>query len=54
MELFLTLLVGAVVGVVMGLLGAGGSLLTVPALILVIGMPAQEADEFETTRVYQS
>lgn len=43
MELVLTLLVGALVGVVMGLLGAGGSLLTVPALILVLGLSAREA-----------
>lgn len=34
---------GAAVGVVLGLLGAGGSLLTVPALIFLLGMTATEA-----------
>lgn len=35
--------IGLAVGVVLGLLGAGGSLLTVPALILLLGLSATEA-----------
>lgn len=35
--------IGVVVGVVLGLLGAGGSLLTVPALIFLLGLTATEA-----------
>ncbi|TNE30181.1 MAG: sulfite exporter TauE/SafE family protein [Alphaproteobacteria bacterium] len=34
---------GAVVGVVTGILGAGGGFLIVPALVLLIGMPMKEA-----------
>lgn len=42
MEL-IALPVGVAVGVVLGLLGAGGSLLTVPALTLLLGLSALEA-----------
>ena len=37
------LVLGLLVGIVMGLLGAGGSILTVPALILLLGLSATEA-----------
>ena len=39
----LALLLGAAVGAVLGLLGAGGSLLTVPALVLALGLTTTEA-----------
>ena len=35
--------IGALVGAVLGLLGAGGSLLTVPALIFLLGLSTREA-----------
>lgn len=37
------LLLGVVVGVSLGLLGGGGSILTVPLLTYVAGMPPKEA-----------
>jgi uncharacterized protein len=39
----LALVIGALVGVVVGLLGAGGSILTVPALMLLLGLSATAA-----------
>lgn len=41
--LALTLVLALVVGVVLGLLGGGGSILTVPLLVYVAGMEAKEA-----------
>lgn len=41
--MLIPLAVGIVVGAVLGLLGAGGSLLTVPALIVLLGLSATEA-----------
>lgn len=43
MDLAVALPVGLAVGVVLGLLGAGGSLLTVPALMLLLGLSATDA-----------
>lgn len=43
MQLAVALPVGLGVGVVLGLLGAGGSLLTVPALIFLLGQTTTEA-----------
>lgn len=43
MDFAVALPVGLVVGVVLGLLGAGGSLLTVPALMLLLGLSATDA-----------
>lgn len=43
MTVALALAAGAAVGVVLGLLGAGGSLLTAPALIFLLAMSAHEA-----------
>lgn len=43
MDVAIALPVGLAVGVVLGLLGAGGSLLTVPALIFLLGMTASQA-----------
>lgn len=43
MDLAIALPVGLAVGVVLGLLGAGGSLLTVPALMLLLGLSATDA-----------
>lgn len=43
MESLTAVLVGLGVGGVLGLLGAGGSLLTVPAMILLLGLSAGEA-----------
>ncbi len=37
------LVLGAVIGLVMGALGGGGSVLTVPVLVFVLGLPASEA-----------
>jgi uncharacterized protein len=42
-EIGLALLVGLLVGAVLGLLGAGGSVLTVPVLMLLLGLSATEA-----------
>jgi uncharacterized membrane protein YfcA len=41
--LLLTLVSGAVVGVVTGFLGVGGGFLIVPALVLLVGLPMREA-----------
>lgn len=41
--LILTLVLAAVVGLALGTLGGGGSILTVPLLTYVAGMPAREA-----------
>lgn len=43
MDLATALPVGLAVGIVLGLLGAGGSLLTVPALMLLLGLSATDA-----------
>jgi uncharacterized protein len=43
MEIGLALGLGLLVGVVVGLLGAGGSILTVPVLILLLGLNATQA-----------
>lgn len=42
-EVVVALALGVVVGLVVGLLGAGGSILTVPVLILLLGLSAMEA-----------
>jgi len=42
-ELLLSLMLGALVGVSLGMLGAGGSILAVPALILFVGLTPHEA-----------
>ena len=39
MEIFLTLLIGFAIGAVLGTLGAGGGVITVPALVYVLGEP---------------
>ena len=39
----LSVLIGMVVGLSLGLVGAGGSILTVPALIYGLGIPVREA-----------
>ncbi|GGL40630.1 sulfite exporter TauE/SafE family protein [Phycicoccus endophyticus] len=41
--LWLTLVLAVLVGVSLGLLGGGGSILTVPLLVYVAGLPAKEA-----------
>jgi uncharacterized membrane protein YfcA len=38
-----SLALGAVIGLSLGLLGGGGSILTVPALVYVVGLPVAEA-----------
>jgi uncharacterized membrane protein YfcA len=43
MNLLLTLLLGAVIGLSLGALGGGGSILTVPALVYLLGEPAHAA-----------
>lgn len=43
MTLALTLLLGAVIGISLGALGGGGSILTVPALVYVLGESARSA-----------
>lgn len=43
MEIAVASAVGGVVGVVLGLLGAGGSLLTVPALVFLLGLDTGDA-----------
>ncbi len=43
MDVAIALPAGLVVGAVLGLLGAGGSLLTVPALMLLLGLTATDA-----------
>lgn len=39
----MTLIVGLVIGLVLGLTGAGGSVFAVPLLILLLGLPLQQA-----------
>lgn len=41
--MFLTALFGAVIGLALGMLGAGGSILAVPALVYGVGQPLQTA-----------
>ena len=43
LEIALALAIGLVIGGVVGLLGAGGSILTVPALMLALGLTATQA-----------
>ncbi|MCW8106910.1 sulfite exporter TauE/SafE family protein [Alteromonas ponticola] len=43
MKISLIVLEGAIVGVVTGILGAGGGFLIVPALVLLLGMPMKKA-----------
>ena len=43
MTLVLALLCGVVIGLVLGMLGGGGSILAVPALVYVLGQSAQDA-----------
>ncbi len=43
MTLFLALVSGLVIGLVLGALGGGGSILAVPALVYVLGQSAQDA-----------
>ncbi|PWJ47873.1 hypothetical protein SAMN06264364_13448 [Quadrisphaera granulorum] len=39
----ITVALGVAVGLVLGVLGGGGAILTVPALVYLLGMPAREA-----------
>ncbi|MGK2875531.1 MAG: sulfite exporter TauE/SafE family protein [Nocardioides sp.] len=43
MTLALTVALGLLIGAVLGALGGGGAILTVPALVYLVGQPAQEA-----------
>ena len=43
MTVVITLLLGAVIGVLLGLLGAGGSILAVPALVYALGVGVEQA-----------
>jgi uncharacterized protein len=43
LQIFLALLSGGVVGVVLGTTGAGGSILAIPLLVYLVGVPVQEA-----------
>ncbi len=43
MTIGITLLLGAVIGVLLGLLGGGGSILAVPALVYVLGLDIAQA-----------
>lgn len=43
MEVVIALAIGAAVGFVVGLLGSGGSVVTVPALMLLLGLTATQA-----------
>lgn len=43
MSLIIAVLLGVIIGVSLGALGGGGSILTVPALVYVLGEPAQAA-----------
>lgn len=43
MTILISLLLGAVIGILLGLLGGGGSILAVPALVYGLGIPLQEA-----------
>jgi len=40
---FLSLVFGALIGLTLGMVGGGGSILTVPILVYAIGQPAQQA-----------
>ena len=40
---YMALIVGVVIGLVLGLTGAGGSVFAVPLLIVLLGLPAQQA-----------
>ena len=42
-QLFLALVSGGLVGVMLGATGAGGSILSIPLLVYVVGVPVQEA-----------
>lgn len=43
MTVALALLLGALIGVLLGLLGGGGSILAVPALVFALGLPLEQA-----------
>lgn len=43
MELVLAVLLGLLVGAVLGLVGAGGSIIAVPALVYGVGLPLSQA-----------
>jgi uncharacterized membrane protein YfcA len=43
MTLAVTLVAAILIGVILGLLGGGGSILTVPVLVYIAGLPAREA-----------
>ena len=43
MAVIVTLTLGAVIGVFLGLLGGGGSILAVPALVFVLSVPVEQA-----------
>ena len=43
MTLLTVVLLGLLIGLVLGGLGGGGAILTVPALVYVVGQPAREA-----------
>ncbi|WP_439954061.1 hypothetical protein, partial [Escherichia coli] len=43
MTITTSLLVGAVIGTLLGLLGGGGSILAVPALVYIIGLDVKQA-----------
>ena len=43
MTVVITLVLGAVIGVLLGLLGAGGSILAVPALVYALGVGVEQA-----------
>ncbi len=43
MDLILILALGLAIGAVLGSLGGGGAVLTVPALVYVVGQTAQDA-----------
>jgi len=42
-EFIMVLLIGVVIGLVLGLTGAGGSIFAVPLLILLLSLPVNEA-----------
>ncbi len=43
MAVTVTLTLGAVIGVFLGLLGGGGSIMAVPALVFVLAVPVEQA-----------
>ncbi|MDT7042374.1 sulfite exporter TauE/SafE family protein [Candidatus Nitronereus thalassa] len=43
LQTFLALLTGGVVGIILGATGAGGSILAIPLLVYLVGVPVQEA-----------